>query len=537
MNKRSYLKILGPVDTAFYYVDRPETPMNIGALNLMDGKIEFDAFIKMVTSRIYRAPLYQQRVIQAPLTLGQPSWVLDPNFDIGNHVFDIELPAPGSEEQLRELAGQLIGGMLDRSKPLWEIYLINGLEGDRSAVLFKVHHCMVDGLSAVELFTLLMDMSPEIPPLKEPPIYDPPSLPSQLDLISRAISADLPHRLGVLRKIGSDVGRLSEVLTDKEKRRQTLIGVANLINDNLTRIKPLPINGENTGIMSLAWTEFPLDDIHAIRATQHASVNEVMLTILGGAMDAYLNERVPRARQDFLRAIVPVNMREEEEKHDYGNRISVVTVDVPLGIRDPLERMRRIKDYSQVMKQSSLAIGLDLVLTLPALYPSFTQPLVWNQVAPRAFALLAHSWCTNVAGPPLAVYVMGRKLLHSYGYFPLNPSMGLATVILSYNGQISMTLIGDDGIVPDLPHLRDHLNEAFQALRRAAHLPDPKPEPVAAEPVPEPTPAPIIAVGSNGSSSPDPAPVPTEPVAELTPAPTVTVGVEWLVIARSCPCR
>ncbi len=343
MSQRSSLKILGPVDTAFYYVDRPETPMNIGAVNIFDGKIEFDAFLKMVESRIYRAPLYQQRVVQAPLTLGQPSWVLDPAFDIRNHVFCAELPAPGSEEQLRELSGQLVSGMLDRSKPLWEIYLINGLEGGRSAMLFKVHHCMVDGLSAVELFTLLMDLTPEPPPLEEPPIYNPPDLPSQLELISRAIRSDLPHRWGVLRKLGSDVGRLGSVLIDTEKRRQTFVGVANLINDNLSRIKQLPINGQNTGRMTLGWAEFPLEEIHAIRTPHHASVNEVMLTVLGGALDRYLQKRVPRVDQRFLRAIVPVNMRQEEEKHDYGNRISVVTVDIPLGIRNPLERLHKVK--------------------------------------------------------------------------------------------------------------------------------------------------------------------------------------------------
>ena len=472
MNKRSHLEILGPVDTAFYYVDRPETPMNIGALTIYEGKIPFDEFFKLVDERIYRAPLYQQRVIQAPLTLGQPSWVLDPDFYVGNHVFRVELPSPGTEEQLRELTGHLISGMLDRAKPLWEIYLIDGLEGDRTAVLFKVHHCMVDGLAAVELFTMMMDLTPETPPSADRrPSYDPPYLPNATQMITTAIRADLPHRWGVIKKIGSDLGHLGSVLGDKEKRRQAFVGLANLINDNLSLIKQLPINGQNTGKMTVGWAEFSLAEVRAIRANYQASVNDVMLTILGGGLDLYLGDRAENVKQEFLRALVPVNMRMEAEKHNYGNRISVLPVDIPLGIRDPVERLQKIANYSQVMKQSSLTFGLDIVLTLPSLYPSFAQPLVW-EIAPRAFSLLAHTWCTNVAGPQIPTYILGHQMQQCFGYFPLNPSMGLACVILSYNQRITMTLIADAGIIPDVLHLRDCLQEAYLALRQAANIPE-----------------------------------------------------------------
>ncbi len=487
MTQRNHLEILGPVDTAFYYVDRPETPMNIGGLTIFEGSIPFDEFVTMVESRIYRAPLYQQRVIQAPLTLGQPSWAFDPDFYVGNHVFQTELPAPGDDEQLRELAGHLVSGMLDRSKPLWEIHLINGLEGDRTAILFKVHHCMVDGLAAVELFTLLMDMTEEVPPLKRPPLYDPPYLPNATQLISSAIKADLPHHWGMLKKLGGDVLRLGAVLTDKEQRRQTLVGIANLINDNLSMIKKLPINGDNTGKLTLGYAEFSLEEIHAIRAGQEASVNEVMLSVLGGGVDRYLRDQPDRGTQEFLRVLVPVSIRQESEKNDYGNRISVLPIDLPFAASSPLERLHKIVDYSQIMKHSSLTIGLDMVLTLPSLYPSFTQPLIW-EIAPRAFSLLAHTWCTNVAGPPIPVYILGHQMIHSYGYFPLNPSMGLACVILSYNGKITMTLIADAGIIPDVLHLRDCLQEAYVALRQAAHIapiqPDPPPAAKVADPAP-----------------------------------------------------
>lgn len=463
--------------------------MNLGALTIFEGKIDFDAFLNTVEARIYRAPIYQQRVIQAPLNLSQPSWVFDPDFNVRRHVFNLDIPQPGGEAQLREITGQIISGMLDRAKPLWEIYVLNGLQGDRSAILFKVHHCMVDGLSAVDLFSMLMDLSPDVPPEEPRTVYRPPNLPSPTDLIAQAIRADIPNRWGLIKKIGGDAMRLSSILSDKEKRRQTLVGIANLINDNLSHIKPLPINGKNTGRMTLAWAEFPLEEVQAIHSKQHASVNEVMLAVLGGAVARYVRDYPTYSDSELMRVIVPVNMRQESEKEDYGNRLSVLPMDIPLNVGSSLERLRKIVEYSRVMKQSSLTIGLDIVLTVPSLYPSVAQPLVW-EIAPRAFSLLAHSWCTNVAGPPLPVYVQGREMQHSYGYFPINPSMGLATVILSYNGRISMTLVADEGIVPDVLRLRDYLNEAYVELRKAAGVPETPTKRIEDPPAPPATPEP-----------------------------------------------
>ncbi|MBI5668607.1 MAG: wax ester/triacylglycerol synthase family O-acyltransferase [Chloroflexi bacterium] len=472
------MQFLGPVDTAFYMVDTPETPMNIGAMTVFEGKIAFDAFLKLIEARIYQIPLYQQKVIQAPLNLGQPMWAFDPDFYVGNHVFRMTLEQPGTDEQLRELAGHLVSGKLDRSKPLWEIYLIEGLEGDRTGVFFKIHHCMVDGLAAVELFTLLLDVSPEAVANPKKPVYDPPYLPSTGQLIVESVKRDIPHKFNMLRKVGSDVLSLGSVLADKEKRRKAFIGMAYLLNDNLKPISKLPINGKNTGRMTLGWAEFSLAEVRAIRAAANASVNDVMLTLLGMAVERYIRDLGEKTSQTFLRALVPVSMRQEEEKGDFGNRISVLPIDIPFGVSDPLERLRRVAEYTSVMKNSSLSKGLDLVLTFPSLMPSLAQPLIW-QAAPVAFSLLAHTWCTNVTGPQIPIYLLGHQMLHSYGYFPLNPSMGLACVITSYNQKISMTLVADAGIVPDVTELAKNLKDSYYALRTAAKVP--QMEPIAAE--------------------------------------------------------
>lgn len=480
MSRANQGRILGPVDSAFLYVDSPETPMNIGAVTIFEGRIDFDAFIKLVDGRIHQAKPYLQRIVQAPFNLGMPTWRYDPDFYIGNHVFRKQLNAPGTDEQLRQLTGHLVSGMLDRSKPLWEIHLIEGLSNNRTAIFFKIHHCMVDGLSAVELFTLLFDLTPEITELPHKAAHDVPYLPNALELIRESFVQDIPHKLSVLGKLGHDLQHMQSVFTDRDKRRKALIGLSYLINDNLRPIKRYSINGRNTGKITVAWTDFSLAEVRAIRSVAEASVNDVMLTVLTGAISRYLRDQGDVVARNIIRILVPVNMRLENEKSDFGNRISVLPIDAPLDVDDPLKRLQIITDYSQAMKQSSLANSLDMMLTMPSLMPPLIQPLIWS-AAPVAFSFLAHLWCTNVAGPQIPVYVLGHRMVNSFGFFPLNPSMGLACVITSYNQRISMNLIADAGIIPDIVELRQYLEQSYVALRSAAKV-----EPMAPIPL-EPT--------------------------------------------------
>ncbi|MBZ0306789.1 MAG: WS/DGAT domain-containing protein, partial [Anaerolineae bacterium] len=328
------------------------------------------------------------------------------------------------------------------------------------------------------------------------------------------------------QKLAHDALHVGSVLADKELRRRALIGIANLVNDNLRPIKKLAINGSNSGKMTLAWASFSLAEVRAIRSNQRASVNDVMLTVLAGALDRYLEQRGENPDRNFVRVLVPVNMRVETEKNTFGNRISVLPIDIPFGISDPLERLARTAEYTQVMKESSLSIGLDIVLTLPALAPAIAQPLIWG-VAPLAFSFLAHTWCTNVAGPQIPLYMLGHQLLNTFGYFPLNPSMGLACVITSYNQQISMTLVADTAIIPDADKLRDLLKSSFVNLRQAAKVQPIEPiaiehrrsdPPPSSPPTPQPQPEkPATNTASNGTSAVETTSLPADnPVIEST---------------------
>lgn len=507
-----YSAILGPVDSAFYYVERPETPMNIGALTIFDGKVDFDELVKHIDSRLHQIPRYRDKVIQAPFNLGQPTWIPDPNFYIGNHVKRVCLDAPATEAELHTLAGKLLSCVLDRSRPLWKIYVIEGMP-DQTALFFKVHHCMVDGLAAVELFTFLMDVRKETPP--EPPahkpLFDPHPLPNPVELTVDSFVRDVRQQFHMLRKLSTETLRLGTMFTDREKRLKMLVAVAHLLNNNLRPIRKLPINGRNSGLETMVWAEFPLDEIHAIRAQCGASVNDVMLALLTKAIERYTNE-LGGTEQSFLRVLVPVNVRDEDEKGEYGNRISVLPVDTPFNIPDPLEHLKAVTRASKVMKESSLAFSVDLLLTLPSLLPALAHLPLWN-VAPAAFSLLAHLWCTNVAAMPVPVYLLGHEMKRVYGFFPLNPSMGLASVIVSYNGRITISLIADQAIVKEPSKLVDYLTDAYYDL--AGKLPERKvAERAEAEVMALP---PKEVVSKNGYSS---EPVKIEPV-KVEPLPII----------------
>lgn len=464
MGQDRYKKPLGPVDSAFWYLDTDATPMNIGSLLIFDGPLDFLSFRRLIDARLPSSPIYKQRVVDAPFNLGEPIWVYDDRFYIENHVFRRTVDRPGTLEQLRVLCSNIISSRLPRNKPLWEVYLIDGLEYDRSAVLFKVHHAMVDGISAVELLSLLLDFTDDPPTIPdEQPVYDPPPPPKPFDLLSHATRNFAPHRWDLLKKVGDDMLNMGSHLLDRDQRRKTLIGTLGLAHDMLSPISRLAINGENTGRQQIAWAEFSLAAVRAIRKSQRVSINDVMLTILGAGFGRYLEEVGDDSPQPFVRAIVPVNMRQMGIEENVGNRISMLPIELPRDAESPLERLEAVSRYATALKDADIATTFDLAFTLPALAPALMQPLIWL-VVPRLFAAVAHTWATNVPGPQIPLYLLGRKMLHVYGYFPLNPSMGVASVILSYNGFISINVVADKAIVPDVTRIREHLYAAYDEL-------------------------------------------------------------------------
>ncbi len=469
MDTNRHMHMLGPVDTAFWHLDSDKTPMNIGSLMLFEGRIAFNDLIAYVDSHLHLAPLYQQRVVNAAYNMSEPTWVFDDDFHIEYHVRQVSLSAPGDDEQLYETAGNLISGRLDPAKPLWELYMIDGLADNRTAVLTKVHHCMVDGISAIELMTLLLGLDDDKPSIQEKPLYNPPATPSNATLLGDSLQRGFAHRANILKHVGTDAFKVMTGLLDRTQRKKTLTGLVSALHDNLTPIHKLPINGENTGDFHFASVDFPLENIKRIRRARQASVNDVMLTILGTAVERFTEEQGNPNNQGFVRMICPVDMRRSEAASHDGNRISTISVEVPFFVDDPLDRLTEVSRYSHVMKESQLATMLDGILSLPSLAHASLQPLIWR-VAPTIFAALGHMWCTNVPGPSIPLYLLGHRMLKVAGFFPLNPTMGLASVIVSYNGTITISLVADRSIIPDITTLKNHLQDAYIELCNAIDI-------------------------------------------------------------------
>ncbi|MGB1287232.1 MAG: wax ester/triacylglycerol synthase domain-containing protein [Aggregatilineales bacterium] len=481
-----HMHMLGPVDTAFWQLDNYRTPMNLGGILILGGEIDFEKLIELIDSRLHMAPAYKQKVVNAPMNLGEPTWAFDPSFDVRNHMFQLELDNPGNDIQLRKLCGELVSGMLDRDKPLWELYQINGLADGKTAILFKVHHCMVDGISAVELFALMMDFTSDVSEPRRKPIYHPPPLPTKTQLLQESVVKAVPHRWNILKKVGTEALDIGMGMLDRNQRKKTLMGVVSVINDNLTPIKKLAISGKNSGDIRLAWVDFPLQEIRAIKKVRRASVNDVVLTLIATAIGKYQESHGEETGQDFVRIVIPVNMRSEGVEEMEGNRISVLPIEIPI-YGDILERLSAVQEYTSVMKDANLSSVIDMALSFPSLIPAVTQPALWG-VAPMIFGLLAHTWCTNVPGPQIPLYLLGQPLEQAMGFFPNNPSMGLATVVLSYNQRVTMNLMGDANIIEDIDVIRDHLQAAYEELRDAAGV---KPSEPAAAIKPEPEPVAI----------------------------------------------
>lgn len=498
MNSQSrHLKMLGPVDSAFWYLDTDQTPMNIGSILVFEGKIDYHQLVQLADQRIHQIPLYRQKVIQAPGNLTEPTWAFDPNFYIEDHIHNHTLP-PGQagRADLQRLAGRLISRKLRRDRPLWELHLINGLEENQCALLFKIHHSMVDGISAIDLFSALFDASPQANDDAVTQPYHPPPVPSFMQLFNWNAEQAIPHRFKLMQKMGMDFFQMATGWIDREQRKNSLLGVVSALHDNLTPMKPLKIVGKNSGRLAVAWVDFDLNTILQIRNQERVTVNDVMLAILGIGIGRYLQARDEDSEQDFARVIIPVDMRktDDEPVDDVGNRISMLPIELPLYPSNALEALHSVSRYTRMMKESDVAKTFDFGFSLPALTPAVMQPIIWH-VVPKVFSLLAHLWCTNVRGPGVPLFLLGQQMTKAYGYLPINPSMGMAVTILSYNGNITLNVLADTAIIEDVNALLAEMDAAFYDLCDAIGLD-------------------AVPPGTDDSEQPDPAESTTQPTDE-----------------------
>ncbi|MGD0775251.1 MAG: wax ester/triacylglycerol synthase family O-acyltransferase [Candidatus Solibacter sp.] len=499
---------LSGIDAAFLYLERKEIPLNIAAVAIFDGPIPFREFVANIDSKLDLIPRYRQVAVPPPFNLGYPTWEDAPGFDIKRHIFRVRLDAPGGEAELEALAGRLLSQSLDRSKPLWEIHLVDGLKDGRGALIARIHHALADGVAGAALLRVMLDPTPEssyaVRNPRSRPVAPPPVEHTLTEQIAGAIQSALEN------VVAAEAGLLSladGLLSDRGKN--ALQELATLLPELLQPPERFPFNKPCSGDRKFCWAEVDFSHVQAIRAALGGKVNDVLLSVVVRAVARYIRLHGEKVNGRFLRVVCPVNLRGDENGESLGNRITFLPVVLPLDVRDPVEILHAVTTRMEIMKSVRAAELVAIAASCMGATPAPMQELFWRGIplVPLPLPLL-NMICTNVPGSPTPLYTVGRRLLASYPHVPTGYELGLGVAIQSYDGKLFFGLTADAHVAPDVGRLRDYIRSCFDQLcKAAAKSAQPRPakrpkrakaakpvEPAASIPmpaVPEPAPAPL----------------------------------------------
>jgi len=457
-------------DAAFLYLERKEMGLHIGSVAVLDGPVPFETFVAGLDAKLHLIPRYRQRVVLAPFNIGHPSWEDDPNFDIKNHIIRLQIDAPGDDAALRAISGKLFSQLLDRKKPLWEIYLIEGLEHGRTAMLSKTHHCMVDGVSGVGLMSILLDTSRDVhaPPTVKP-VFAPPPIPDPVQLYFKALAANFQQGLERLVAIQTEYGNMLQTYTSPASA-QAMLQVAPLLAELARPADRLPFNKPCKGEREITWAEFSFGEARAIRGAIGGTVNDVALTVLTGAVSRYVKMCGETVAKRFCRYMVPVNVRRENQRSDLGNQVSALMVNVPLDIDDAGERLKVITRRTETLKNARLADLLRMFSTMAGAAPAPLQAMIEALPFVTFGAPVFNMVSTNVPGPMIPLYACGQEMVQYYPHVPVGNEMGMNCAIQSYNQKLTFGITSDRAVAPEAFAMQEFLRESFADLHRAAGL-------------------------------------------------------------------
>jgi WS/DGAT/MGAT family acyltransferase len=459
---------LSSFDTSFLANEKDNAHMAIGAVLVFGGPPPTQAdFLAQIRSRLHQLPRLRQRLLTPPLGLGTPFWVDHETFDVRRHVDRVTLPPPGTDAELRALAGELLAPPLDRGKPLWELTLVDGFADERFAIVYKTHHAMADGISAVDIGMLLFDVEPEAPPPAPEEPWLPRRSPSNAGLLARAATGVL----ATLRRMARWLGGAARDPADASRRAGD--GLAGLweVTFNLLRAAPrVPINPRGVSPRrDFAWATFELAEFKRIKNALGGTVNDVSLAVAAGALRAWLTEREVEVDGLELKALVPVSIRTVDEHGELGNKLTAMRGPLPIGLADPAERLAVISAAMDGLKASKQPLGAEAIWGLNDWFRDFAPPVLLGPTAAINFSTrLFNLLVTNFPGPQIPFYVLGRELtaIHPVGF--LARRHGLAIAILSYNGRVSFGLLADPDSAPGAERLAAHLDRAVAELGAAA---------------------------------------------------------------------
>jgi diacylglycerol O-acyltransferase / wax synthase len=453
---------LSGLDSAFLHLERGPAHMHVGGTMIFEGPApEYEEFQQAISERLHLVPRFRQKVRFVPLGQGRPKWVDDPHFNLDYHVRHTALPPPGSEEQLRTLAARIFSQRLDRSKPLWELWLADGLEGNRFGLVTKTHHALIDGVSGIDLATVLFDTEREPAPVPEGEPWAPHPEPSGVQVLGEALVERATSPAEIARGVRSLVRaprRAAGAVVDALDAAGTLAraGLA---------APPSHFNVDIGPYRRFAVVGADLGELKRIKNEVGGTVNDVVLAVVAGAVGRYLRGRGYSTQDLELRAMVPISVRAADERGALGNRVSSFMAPLPVWCEDPIERLRTVSATMGDLKESKQAVGASLLTELT----DFAPPTITGQAArlqsrQRFFNLVV----TNVPGPQFPLYLMGRELQALFPMVPLAKRQAVCFGIMSYNGQVNFGLVGDYDAIPDLEELAHDVEWAISDLSAAA---------------------------------------------------------------------
>jgi diacylglycerol O-acyltransferase len=449
-------------DAAFLDIENGDNPMHIGSVAVLEGPAPaYGDFVRLIAAKLPLVPRYRQKVRFAPGGIGRPVWVDDPHFQILYHIRHTAVPPPGGRDELRNLAGRVFAQLLDRSKPLWELWMVEGLDHGRWAIISKVHHCMVDGVAATDLLTVVFDAS-EAPPALEPvEAWAPDPEPGTLMLTARGAFHTVADPLARLRDIS--------VLRITAGPRTRLAEAAGLVHSlaEWGRRSATSLNGPIGPHRRWSWADASLDDVKVVRQALGGTVNDVVLAAITSGFRALLEQRGEDLSNRVVRTLVPVSVRADHERGTLNNRVSGMFPGLPVSIADPVERLESIAGQLSMLKESKQAVAGDALIRLSGFAPPMLLA-VGARLAARTPQRLLQTVTTNVPGPQFPLYVGGRRMVYSYPYVPIMGSVRISIAIFSYCGRLFFGITGDYDSVPDIDVLRDGIEAGVRELVGAA---------------------------------------------------------------------
>ena len=444
---------LSVLDRTFLDVETPNYPQHVGVtllfeaapVTLPDGGIDAERIRDYIRSRLHRLPRYRQKLAWIPIE-NHPVWVDDASFNIEYHVRHTSLPQPGDERQLKRLAARLMSQRLDRGKPLWEVWIVEGVTPNRFALITKTHHCMIDGIAGLELLALLLSSDPNAdvdPPVEWRPEKPPGRLQLARDELLRR--ATMP-----LRGVGELTRALENARETAAAAGERIAALGQTLTAALRPASDTPLNRPLGPHRRFDWTSFPLEQVKELKNRLGGTVNDVVLTTVTGALARFLEQRGvtrPAQRKMELRAMVPVSIRSRSERGATGNQIALWAVPLPVGETDPKRRLAAISEVTAHLKDSNQALGAEAL----AAVSEWTVPTLLSIATRMAYrARAANLVVTNVPGPQIPLYLIGAPMLDAYPMLNLLINQSLGVALVSYAGRLSWGFMADWQLIPDL---------------------------------------------------------------------------------------